>query len=145
MSAFLNWRTKVSFARSRPSRRRWSRGFTLLEVLIALVILALAMTALVQSFATGLDGINRSEARVIAVLQARSKLAEFAARSGLGEGAWAGDFANGNSWQVTLAPAPPSIAVADAAEASAALPDGLNEMTVRVSWKRGEVTLRTLS
>ena len=77
MSASLNWRTKVSFAWLRPSRRRRNRGFTLLEVLIALVIMALAMTALVQSFSTGLDGINRGEARVIAILHARSKLAEY--------------------------------------------------------------------
>ena len=145
MSASLNWRTKVSFAWLRPLRRRRNRGFTLLEVLIALVILALAMTALVQSFSTGLDGINRGEARVIAILHARSKLAEFTARSELSEGDWSGEFANGYRWQAILAPPAPDIAVGGGEEGPAPLPDGLKQLTVRVVWKRGEVTLTTLN
>ena len=51
-------------------------GFTLIEVIIALVVTALAVTALVTAVGTGLDVGDRLEARERASLAARSLLAE---------------------------------------------------------------------
>lgn len=134
---------------SRPAADR-SRGFTLLEVLFALVVLGLAMTALIQSFSTGLDGIGRGEQRVIATLHARSKLEEFSARPDLELGEWSGVFDNGFRWQVSKTPAVLDFVASESeseAEGAAPVPpppEGLNELVVRVVWRRGEIVLRTL-
>ena len=65
------------------SWNRWSReyrrsrgGFTLLEVLIAFAILAVAMTALMQAFSQGLRGLEVAEDYATAIMLARSKMAE---------------------------------------------------------------------
>ena len=53
-------------------------GFALLEVLIALVILALGLTTLYQSFATGLQGASVTEQHLAARVLAQSILDEHA-------------------------------------------------------------------
>ncbi|MCI0428959.1 MAG: prepilin-type N-terminal cleavage/methylation domain-containing protein [Rhodospirillales bacterium] len=61
--------------RGRRGRRAGrARGFTLLEVLVAFVILALALAALVQTFGSGMRGVAASERHVMAALAARSLL-----------------------------------------------------------------------
>jgi len=66
-------RVGVADGRCRRRRRR-ARGFTLLEVLIAFVILALALGALMQTFGSGMRGVAASERHVMAALVARSLL-----------------------------------------------------------------------
>lgn len=63
-----------AFRLDRRRRRQQARGFTLLEVLIAFAILALAMTALMQTFGSGMRGVEASERHLTAALMARSLL-----------------------------------------------------------------------
>ena len=61
----------------RPDRDRLSgeQGFTLLETLISVVILAFALAAIYQSFSTGFRGIDQASRYQKATLYAQSKLA----------------------------------------------------------------------
>ncbi len=70
----------------RRPQQRSSSGFTLLETLIAFAILAIFMTALLQVFGTGLRSLRTVDAHAIAMLQARSKLAEVGPLLALTEG-----------------------------------------------------------
>lgn len=51
------------------------RGFTLLEILVALSILAVALGAILQSFSSGLRSLGAAETHALALMHARSRLA----------------------------------------------------------------------
>lgn len=57
-------------------RPPWQRGFTLLELLVALVVLAVVGGALLELFNGGLRNVGQSADYTHAALLARSKLAE---------------------------------------------------------------------
>jgi general secretion pathway protein I len=60
----------------RPRARGAAAGFTLLEALIAIVILALSLSALLQVYGTGLRGVARIDDHLRARLLAQSVMAE---------------------------------------------------------------------
>jgi general secretion pathway protein I len=68
------------------------RGFSLLEVLVAFAILALALTVLMQVFSTGLRNISVGEDYTRAVLLAESVLASVGVEQPLQEGERTGTF-----------------------------------------------------
>jgi len=79
-----------------------SRGFTLLELLVALTLFAVVGGTLLQLFQSGLRTARLSAEHSHAVLLARSKLAELQAYSHLQPGTFSGAFADGYQWQVVL-------------------------------------------
>jgi general secretion pathway protein I len=84
--------------------RAGERGFTLIEVLVAFVIVALALGALLQVFATGLRGSSAAENYTMAALLAESKLAAMGIEEPLEEGERAGEFDNGFAWSTIVRP-----------------------------------------
>ncbi len=90
-------------AGSRPSPDAES-GLTLLEVLVAFVILAVAITSVMQVFSTGLEGTRRAEAANLAALMAESKLAAVGVEIPLRAGRHGGTEANGFAWQIEIEP-----------------------------------------
>jgi len=76
----------------------------LLEVMVALAILAVAMGVFLQLFSTGLRGGRLAEQRAIAALLAESKLAAVGVESPLEEGDSEGRFERGYRWRVAVAP-----------------------------------------
>ena len=123
---------------------RWSReyrrsrgGFTLLEVLIAFAILAVAMTALMQAFSQGLRGLEVAEDYATAIMLARSKMAEVGPIIPIEEGEHTGDLANGWQWQVVVQPFTDEDGASD--ESSA-----LRLYDVQVAIERNEVPLAEL-
>lgn len=120
-------------------------GFSLLEVLVAFVILALALGALMRIFSGSLNNIGASARYSQALAVADSKLSAVDVSSTLEPGETAGVDEQGNSWRITVkpyqdtAPGPESLAK----------PLELYELEVIVSWqgalsKPRELKLTTL-
>ena len=87
------------------SRARISeRGFTLIEIIVAFAIVALAMSALFQIFSTGLRSSVVTENYNMAVLLADSKLAGIGIQEPLEEGVQSGTFENGFRWETNVRP-----------------------------------------
>lgn len=118
-----------------PSRRSRSEGFTLLEVLVAMAILAVAVTAVLQLFGQGLRLARASGEHLAATLLASQKLTEVAGGPLVPETSHGieGEY----RWQATVRPAPDLRPVE--------LPEGLRptgdlvQVAVRVEWGRGKV------
>ena len=88
------------FSNSRAERR--AGGFTLLEILIAFSILAVALVALLQAFSQGLSGLRAAEERATAAMFARSKLAEVGKSIPLEESEETGEFVDGFEWRLVI-------------------------------------------
>jgi general secretion pathway protein I len=85
------------------------RGFTLLEVLVAFIIAALALAALLQGSAAGLQNARVAAHYQEAIARARSRLAALTADMRGGE--QSGDDGGGFTYRVAIQPGP-SVAVA---------------------------------
>jgi prepilin-type N-terminal cleavage/methylation domain-containing protein len=117
------------------------RGFTLLEVLIAFIILAVASAAIYRGLSSGMVGLGAADARTAAVLHARSKLDEVGVTIPMVPGEVSGAFEDGTAWSVTIAP---FLAGAETEEAAQELPMMAYHVSVTVEAKDGvPVTLTT--
>lgn len=113
------------------------QGFSLLETVIALVILALALTTLFQAYGDGLRAIDAGNRHGEARLLAQSLLAEIDddVRPGTRQGA--GD---GLTWQLDIKPA-----TGDQASGGDKAKWRLYEVVATVRWSRSRrIVLRTL-
>lgn len=126
------------------------RGFTLLEVLIALVIAGLALGVLFNSGLTGLLATQAASQDEQAVARARSHLTLAVHASPLVAGDWQGDDGGGFAWHLRVAPiasttVQPAFAVTP--RQSSTFPLTLYGVTVWISWadrdNRREVRLDT--
>ncbi len=119
-----------------------ARGFTLIEVLVAFVILAVALGVLMQVFSTGLRNARVAENYTTATLYAESMLAAVGVEAPLAEGETSGDFDDHFRWRLDVQPyeAPDSENEAAAGRAF--------QVVVTVSWgdedDPRDVTLTTL-
>ena len=114
------------------SQPRRGRGFTLLEVLIAFVILAVSMTVILQVFSSGMRGARLADAYVTATLLAKSVLAETGVETPLVEGEDGGDFDNGFKWRRVV-----TLYEDEAMPETLGLPVAAYRVTVEVSWDDG--------
>ena len=83
----------------RPMR---NRGFTLIEVLIAFVILALVFGAVFRTLSSGLSHERTARLATERVLEARSILDRLGNDVPLEEGTTEGRMANGEVWTLTI-------------------------------------------
>ncbi|MEE4297749.1 MAG: type II secretion system minor pseudopilin GspI [Wenzhouxiangella sp.] len=98
-----------SLIRRTNSGAAGSRGFTLLEVLVALVVVAVALGALARSGAQGLDTQSALEDRTIALWVADAVLAEIRLDQASASGRLQGERRMGDrdwEWQALIQPAP---------------------------------------
>jgi general secretion pathway protein I len=93
-----------AMAKRRRRRRRSASGFTLIEVLVALGILALSASAVFAAISNGLRDVRQADAGARAGLLARSLLARVGADIPLREGETEGQFAQGVRWRLRLLP-----------------------------------------
>jgi general secretion pathway protein I len=129
-------------SRSRTERfRTGAAGFTLVEVLIAFVILALALAALLPSFASGLRGLEATDEHVAAALFAESKLAAVGREAPLEQGTTSGELPSGLRWRL-------DVRALDELDPEQTLPVRAYQVVLSVSWvARGSerlVTFETL-
>lgn len=85
-----------------PYRRR--TGFTLIEIVVALVIMTVSLAALMQLFQTGMAGSSAAENRIYATLHAQSRLAALGVETTLEVGETDGDFDDRFRWSTLVAP-----------------------------------------
>lgn len=126
--------------------KRGEGGFTLLEVVVAFVVLALALTTLFQIFSAGLARSGELEGYTRALAVAESKLAAAGVETAPQEGESAGESEDrAIRWRVSVRRDPET----EAAAQVRSIPIALYRVEVRVLWQGGdgrerEVRLATL-
>jgi general secretion pathway protein I len=123
------------------SAGRAEAGFTLLEALIAIVILALSLSALLSLYSTGLRGVAAIDEHLRGRLLAQSLMAELTYDRALRPGRLQGR-SEEFTWALSIAP----FAEVEAARQQAGSnPWTLHQLTLTVSWPRGRrIELQTL-
>lgn len=133
--------TKGLSARSAPGRASASTGgFTLMETLVAIGVLAVAMVVILQLFSGGLRASKLSGDYTDGVFRAKEIMEEALLPVDLSEGVREGRFDNGYRWRsevVFLTPLDE-----DDREQQKELPFDLYRVTVTVWWSSGEKNKR---
>lgn len=84
---------------------RASAGFSLIEVLVAFTLFAVAMGVLMQIFSRGVNGASLADHYAKAAMYAESKLAAVGLEEAIKEGTTSGKFDDETyAWQVTIKP-----------------------------------------
>jgi prepilin-type N-terminal cleavage/methylation domain-containing protein len=86
------------------SRFRSSRGFTLLEIVVAMTIVGLGVVTLLEVFSSGLRLGARSQDRTEVITQGRQVMDQFLAGRTLAEGAEQGIIGENGRWKLQVQP-----------------------------------------
>ena len=113
-------------------------GFTLIEVVVALLIFGLAFAVVARIIQTGVLQSGRAEAMTTATLLARSQLARIDADVPVAEGELGGDAGDGFHWRIVIRPAVLENERGDVPEGSGRRPKILPyQVEVTVAWGCG--------
>jgi general secretion pathway protein I len=125
---------------------RRARGFSLIEVLVAFVIMALVATALFRLFSSSLNNAAASEEWSRALQVAESHLASAASTQPLKEATERGDDLNGRvKWETTVVQYAAEGVDPDLEKASDALAMRMFRITVEVRYVGGDGRERSFS
>lgn len=117
-----------------------ARGFTLLEVLVALAIAALGIGALVEAASGGLTNVDVAAQYLSALHHAQARLAALGVESSISPGERDGRNEDGYRWHMKITPVAAGTRADDIGQdIGRALPT-LFAVEVAVSWRRGLVT-----
>ncbi|MCF8129972.1 MAG: hypothetical protein K9N10_15790 [Deltaproteobacteria bacterium] len=105
-------------------------GFALIEILVAVSVLAISLVVILQLFSGGLKSRQLSEQYARGVIHAREKMAEMLIDPGLSEGDTQGEFKDGYQWQ--------AIITRLASNEEEKLPVNLLNVELRITWRDGE-------
>lgn len=117
-----------------------SSGFTLIEVIVALVIAGLGLALMIGAAGAGLGNAGAADRYIAATRRAQSHLAALGIAAMLRPGEQSGDDGGGYSWRSTISG--PALHATRAQSAAKVL--GLYNVTVTVSWRDG-VSYRSVS
>jgi general secretion pathway protein I len=126
---------------TKPSQR----GFSLLEILVAFVLLALAMAVLMQIFSSSLNGATVADRYAKATMLAESKLASAGVEEALKEGSTSGTYDNMFNWAVEIKPFNEPSADTSGANLDQILFVKLFEVTTTVSFPTDGARTRTVT
>ena len=129
----------------KPSSRE--KGFTLIEVLVAVMILAISLTVVMQLFSGGLKSNRISNDYLYGIFHAREKMEELLLIREWAPGGLSGDFEDGYRWTATIEEVPDE-ALIDEADAGDGAGDNsalaekspVSTMLIRLNviWQNGE-------
>lgn len=126
----------------RDSKFAMQSGFTLLEVVVAMVIVGLGVVTLLELFSAGLRLEARSSSSTDAVTYARQAMDAVVSRRDLSDGQQEGSFAGKYRWTVTVAPVQEETALSSPGAWR------LKEITLQMNFSEGEgekkIEFRTL-
>ncbi len=105
-------------------------GFALIEILVAVSVLAISLVVIFQLFSGGLKSRKLSEQYARGVFHAREKMGETLLTPDLSEDETQGEFDDGYEWQMTITPVPPE-------EDEEKMSFGLLNIRVRITWHEG--------
>ena len=124
--------------------RHWSAGFTLLEIMIALSILAVGLVAVLELFAGSLRLTGKASHRTQAVIHAQNVMDGFFAPDFLEDGEDGGELPAGFFWRARVQEIFPDETEEEAEERDNDELGGeasllhIKEITVSVGWEEGE-------
>jgi prepilin-type N-terminal cleavage/methylation domain-containing protein len=134
----VNPKSKIPHTRARVPR--FPSGFTLLEILVSLSIVAIAITVVLQLFSADLRALSVSEDYLSAVTKAEAKMREVLDNEDLKETSWSEATPDGYRTEVTVAEV--------LKERTDLLQVKLLEVGLTVYWIKGtkekKLTLRTM-
>ncbi len=122
----------------------WSAGFTLLEIMIALSILAVGLVAVLELFAGSLRLTGKASHRTQAVIHAQNVMDGFFAPDFLEDGEDSGELPDGFFWRARVQEIFPDETEEEAAERENDALGGqasllhIKEITVSIRWEEGE-------
>ncbi len=124
-----------------PTSETEEKGFSLLEVIIALAILAVGLVTLLELFAGSLRLTGKATQRTLAVIHAQNVMDSVFAQEFLEDGEDGGELSDGYFWRMNVQ----EIFLDEEGEGSeAASPANrhtdfhLKEIEVRIGWEEGE-------
>ena len=122
------------------------RGFSLLEVLVAFVILALALGAIMRIFSQGMSRVGESDSYARAVMLAESKLSQLGEAIPLEDGEVSGESEDSLRWRVRVAAYDPdSVKTArDGGAVQVVTPVRLLQVEVEVTWAESQTAPRSI-
>ena len=80
------------------------KGFTLIEIMVAMAVLAIALTVIFELFSGGLRLAGKSENYSRAIFYGRQLLEEICLQKDLSENEEEGEFAGGYTWRYEIKP-----------------------------------------
>ena len=121
------------------------QGFSLLEILVAFTVLAMAMGVLMQIFSRGVNGATLADRYAKATMFAESKLASVGIEEALKETASAGKFDDDFSWALAVRPyQDPFPKEQSVVEFEKLMPTQLYELDLKVSFTADDRRERVL-
>jgi general secretion pathway protein I len=117
---------------TKPRLKPKVQGFTLIEVLTAMMILSISLVVIFQLFSAGLNADTRAEGYTRAVFHAREKMEELLLIPQMTGGNLEGDFGDGFRWQAEISLLE---TIGDEKQTS---PQGLFRIWVEINWQGGE-------
>jgi general secretion pathway protein I len=123
------------------ANRKLDKGFTLIEIVVALAILGIGLTAIIELFSGGLRLGKTSEDYTKAVGYGRMKMEEIISQQNIEEGSDEGDFDKTFHWQVDIKKI--DLLPADK-PTDLKLPIDLFQVKVNILWKSGSKERSTI-
>ncbi len=122
----------------------WKAGFTLLEIMVALSILAVGLVAVLELFAGSLRLTGKASHRTQAIIHAQNVMDRFFAPGFLEDGEESGELPDGFFWRAQVQEIFPDETEEEAADRANETPGGesslphIKEIMVSVGWGEGE-------
>jgi len=109
-----------------------NNGFTLIEILVAMSILAISLVVILQLFSGGLKSSRLSEEYTRAIFHAKEKMEEVLIPKELSEGELQGEFEDSFRWKSE------TVRIEDPEEDDKKLPFTMFKIKIDVMWDEGD-------